>query len=383
MRRFLSPQPGLLVTGALGFALMGVGQSVYGPALPAWIREFGLTQTAAGVILSAPWVGAILAVLAMLRIGHRFPAWAAIALAAAGQALVAFAPDWPIKVAGAALFGTGAGFATVIFNRRVLSAFGLRGPAMVGAINALYGIGAIGGPLIYLALGAEPDRSYALTAAAGLLLCLYAWRAVPAEGPLRASDLGDDTVAPTQTAIAPPAILAIGGIAIGLESILIGLGPSALIATGLTEARAAGLLSGFFVCFLATRLSLLWLASRVAPLRLLAAALMLTLVFALCATLSPALFFVLCGAPAGLYFPTYFVTATARLGRAAHAAPVIIVAGMAGGVAAPLITGAAMAIAAGPGPAFFLTVAAGALVPLVLALRGLSGGASVIMARRA
>jgi MFS transporter, FHS family, glucose/mannose:H+ symporter len=147
------------VTGALGFGMMGVGQSVYGPALPAWMRDFGLSQTAAGMILSAHWVGAILAVIAMLSIGHRFPAWAAIALAAAGQALVAFGPAWQVKVAGAVLFGVGGGFATVIFNRRVLAAFGARGPAMVGAINALYGIGAIAGPLIYLALGADPDRS--------------------------------------------------------------------------------------------------------------------------------------------------------------------------------------------------------------------------------
>ena len=379
MRSFLSPQPGLLMTGALGFGMMGVGQSVYGPALPAWMRDFGLTQAEAGLILSAHWVGAIMAVAAMLRIGHRFPAWAAIALAAAGQALVAFGPAWPVKVAGAALFGIGGGFATVVFNRRVLADFGPRGPAMVGAINAVYGIGAIAGPLIYLALGADPGHSYAVTSAVSLILCLYAWGAVAPEAPLGDPDARDDTAASGQVAIAAPAILAIGGIAIGLESILIGLGPSALIATGLSEARAAGLLSGFFVCFLAARLSLLWLASRIASLRLLATALMLTLVFALCATLSPALFFVLCGIPAGLYFPSYFVTATTRLGRAAHVAPIIIVAGMAGGVAAPLIAGGAMTIGTGPGLSFFLTAAAGALVSLVLALRGLSGPRSITL----
>jgi MFS transporter, FHS family, glucose/mannose:H+ symporter len=222
-----------------------------------------------------------------------------------------------------------------------------------------------------------------VTAAASTLLCLVAWRSVPAEPPLGASGAPGDAPASGQVVIATPAILAIGGIAIGLESILTGLGPTALIATGLSEARAAGLLSGFFVCFLSARLSLLWLASRVAPPRLLAAALMLTLIFAIGATLSPALFFVLCGIPAGIYFPSYFVTATARLGPSAHAAPVIIVAGMAGGVAAPLIAGGAMAVAAGPGPAFFLTVAAGALVSLVLALQGLRGAAAVAAARRA
>ncbi len=383
MRSFLSPQPGLLVTGALGFGMMGVGQSVYGPALPAWMRDFGLTQTAAGLILSAYWVGAIVAVVAMLRIGHRFPAWAAVALAAAGQAMIAFGPAWPVKVAGAALFGIGGGFATVVFNRRVLAAFGSRGPAMVGAINALYGVGAITGPMIYLALGADPDHSYAVTSAASLILCLYAWRAVAPEAPLGKPDAQDDTAVSDRAAIAAPAILAIGGIAIGLESILVGLGPSALIAAGMTEARAAGLLSGFFVCFLASRMSLLWLASRIASLRLLAGALMLTMVFALCATLSPGLFFVLCGVPAGLYFPSYFVTASARLGRAAHVAPIIIVAGMAGGVVAPLIAGGAMTIGTRPGTAFFLTAAAGALVSLVLALRGLSRPRSITLTRRA
>jgi MFS transporter, FHS family, glucose/mannose:H+ symporter len=38
----------LLIAGILSFTIMGAGQSLYGPALPAFAREFGLTVAQAG-----------------------------------------------------------------------------------------------------------------------------------------------------------------------------------------------------------------------------------------------------------------------------------------------------------------------------------------------
>ncbi|MBD3764755.1 MAG: hypothetical protein IE927_08475, partial [Rhodobacterales bacterium] len=47
--------------------------------------------------------------------------------------------------------------------------------------------------------------------------------------------------------------------------------------------------------------------------------------------------FVVMGAAAGLFFPCYYVTAAARMGDDPRVPPVIIGAGLAGGIGAPLL----------------------------------------------
>jgi MFS transporter, FHS family, glucose/mannose:H+ symporter len=367
MRLPISPKTALLVAGCLGFGLLGVAQSVYGPSLPVFMRAFALSQPAAALVLSAHWFGAILGVLAMFRIAHRMPAWGPVAVMAAGQTLIAAAALWPLVLTGAVLFGVGGGLATVVFNRRVLSAFGPRGPAMVGLINALYGIGAIAGPLIFVALGSAPAHLFALTAACGAVLAAFVLVTVEPEVPLA------DTQGNAPRIRLAPGILALGAVGIGIESCLIGLGPAALIATGVTETRAATLLSAFFVVFLAARLSLLWLAARVPAFLTLTAAFA---AIAVCGTaaagISAPVFFVLSGLAAGLFFPSYFVTATTRMGTAPAVAPTIITAGMLGGIGAPLMTGLVTAAASNPGPAFFLCVAAAAALAATAALTHLA-----------
>jgi MFS transporter, FHS family, glucose/mannose:H+ symporter len=359
MRTLIAPKTGLLAAGCLGFGLLGIAQSVYGPSLPALMRAFGLSQTAVGVILSAHWFGAILGVVAMFRIGHRLQAWVPVALMAVGQSVIAAAPLWPLVLLGATLFGVGGGVATVIFNRRVLTAFGPRGPAMVGLINALYGIGAIAGPLLFVALGSVPARVFALAALCGAVLSVFVLVTVDAEAPLAAA-----TAAPgggDRAFRIAPGILLLGAVAVSMESCLIGLGPAALVATGVTETHAATLLSAFFVAFLSARLSLLWLAARIPAFAMLIAAFLAIAVCGLSAAgISAPVFFVLSGLATGLFFPSYFVTATARMGTAPAVAPTIITAGMIGGIGAPLLMGLATAASASPGTTFFLCIAAAA-----------------------
>jgi MFS transporter, FHS family, glucose/mannose:H+ symporter len=146
-----------------------------------------------------------------------------------------------------------------------------------------------------------------------------------------------------------------------MESCLIGLGPAALVATGVTETHAATLLSAFFVAFLSARLSLLWLAARIPAFAMLIAAFLAIAVCGLSAAgISAPVFFVLSGLATGLFFPSYFVTATARMGTAPAVAPTIITAGMIGGIGAPLLMGLATAASASPGTTFFLCIAAAA-----------------------
>ena len=41
MRQFLTAHRGLLFAGIASFVLMGAGQALYGPAIPAFARAFG------------------------------------------------------------------------------------------------------------------------------------------------------------------------------------------------------------------------------------------------------------------------------------------------------------------------------------------------------
>ncbi|EEW27009.1 MFS transporter [Rhodobacter ferrooxidans] len=334
MRQMLRAEAGLLFAGMATFVLMGAGQSLYGPALPAFTRAFGVGLSEAGLLISAHWVGAAVGVTLMFLRGHWATPRRVLLVMALGAAMVATGAAWGLTLAGAVVFGTGYGAATTIYNRRFLNAFGARGPAMVGQLNAVFGLGAIAAPLIFVALGSQPQLSYGLVAGLALLAFLGAGSVRPEAPPPLAHGPGFRLRLD---------ILAFGVAAIGVEASLIGLGPTALIAAGETEAHAAQLLSAFFVAFLAARVGLLWLADAVPAFALLVLALFGAGLCALgAASLSAAWFFVPLGGFAGLFFPPFYVTAAARMGSDPRVSPSIIAAGLIGGIAAPLLMGGLM-----------------------------------------
>lgn len=335
VRDLLKSQVGLLFAGIATFIIMGAGQSLYGPALPAFTRYFGVGLSEAGLLISAHWVGCAAGVTFMFFRGHWITPRIIIAVMGLGAAMVAVGAAWLLTLLGALVFGAGYGGSTVIYNRRFLNSFGSRGPAMVGMINAVFGIGAICAPLVFVALESDPQISFALVAALAAVTWLGAGRAGMEEMPA-AAELGD---------FKPRfGILSFGVVAIAIEACLIGLGPTALIAAGETETHAAQLLSMFFVAFLAVRVGLLWLADAMQPFTLLVLALVGAGVSALGAALvSPAFFFVPLGAFTGLFFPPYYVTATAIMGNDARVSPTIIASGLVGGIVSPLLLGGLMA----------------------------------------
>ncbi|RYI33192.1 MAG: hypothetical protein EON48_03310 [Acetobacteraceae bacterium] len=253
----------------------------------------------------------------------------ALAVMAAGAAIVATLASWWVTIAGAVVFGAGYGMSTAVFNPRVLRAFGTFGPSMLSMLNATFGVGAIAAPLIFVAIGSDPRWSFGLTASLAVVVWLFAGPAgregAPVTGEIRA--------------FRPHwGIMAFGLVAIGLEACLIGLGPSALIRAGIAEATAAELLSGFFVVFLLARVVLVGVAHRIAPFLLYTVSIAATAVLALGAIfISPAMFFVAIGAPAGLYFPGFYVTASGKMGEDVRVPPTIIAAGLVGGISGPLI----------------------------------------------
>lgn len=360
MRQLLKANLGLLAAGLGTFIVMGAGQSMFGPSLPALARIFGLAGPEAGLLVSAQWVGAAVGVAVMfLRPGWISPR-VALVLMAAGAALMAAGLAWGLVLLGALVFGVGYGASTVVYNPLFLKRFGARGPAMVGLLNATFGIGAITAPLVFVALGNDPGMGFALVAG----LCLLVWLAAGSVGaaPMTALAAGPFRLR--------PGILTFGAVAIGLEACLIGLGPTALIAAGETEAAAAQYLSLFFVAFLAVRVGLMWLSDLMPPFSLFTCALGLAGVAALGAVLlHPGLFFVLLGVAGGLFFPAFYVCATLRMGDDPRVAPTIIAAGLVGGISSPLILSGLMGWLGGQ--AFFWVVAGVALTAAAAGLLAL------------
>jgi MFS transporter, FHS family, glucose/mannose:H+ symporter len=325
----------LLIIGVASFVLMGAGQSLYGPALPAFARDLGLPLADAGWLVSAHWIGCFLGVGFMFRWGNRIAPRQVLAMMAAGAGLIGLSPGLWGTLAGAVIFGAGYGCATVVFNPRVLATFGDMGASMLSLLNAVFSLGAIAAPVIFLALGSSPALTFAVVAVGCAVTCLFAGGAGKTQ----------------MASITPPApyrlhwgILCFGMIAIGMEACLIGLGPTALVQTGKTEAVAAELLSYFFVAFLVARTALVFAAQYVPSFTLHTCALIGAAIAALYGALGDTgVAFVLIGFVAGMFFPSFFVTAARKMGTDARVPPTIIAAGLVGGILSPVIMTKVMA----------------------------------------
>lgn len=355
---------GLLLAGIATFVMMGAGQSLYGPALPAFGRTLALTAAQAGWLISAHWVGCAIGVMVMYRWGSAVTPRMTAAIMAAGAALIAAGIGTVATFAGAATFGMGYGLATVVFNPRILRAYGVRGTAMVSLVNASFGAGAIIAPLVFVWLGSVPTLSYALVAGLAVLIWLGAGPAGRAAPPP-----SDGTTGPFRPLLRFQ-LFAVAGI--GIEATLIGLGPSALIRSGVSETAAAQLLSAFFVAFLGARLVLIFTAHLAPPFLLYVGAMMLATVSAsLAALVSPGVFFVAMGISAGLFFPGFYVAATRLMGDDPRTAPTIIAAGLVGGISAPVVLAPLLQVLGGAG--FF---------GILAVVSALCGGLSLWLYRR-
>ncbi|GHH01033.1 hypothetical protein GCM10018780_29410 [Streptomyces lanatus] len=163
----------------MGFVLIGALQALYGPAIPAFREEFGLSPSAAGLGLSAHFVGGVAGVLLFDRlygrIGNQQILGASYLLMAVGAAGFALAPNWPTALATALLAGLGFGGIDYGLNQLFAVGFGHRSTAMLNILNAHFGIGAILGPALIGAVGSTHYPAVFLGFALAnlpLLLCL-------------------------------------------------------------------------------------------------------------------------------------------------------------------------------------------------------------------
>lgn len=171
--------PAAVVASCVGFVLIGALQALYGPAIPAFREEFGLSPSGAGLGLSAHFVGGVAGVLLFDRlfgrIGNRRILGASYLLMALGAAGFALAPNWPTALTAALLAGLGFGGIDYGLNQLFAVGFGHRSTAMLNILNAHFGVGAILGPALIGVVGAGHYPAVFLGFALAnlpLLLCL-------------------------------------------------------------------------------------------------------------------------------------------------------------------------------------------------------------------
>ena len=161
------------VAACAGFVLLGALQAYYGPAIPALRTRFGLAPSGAGLALSMFYGGAVTGVLVGGMLHRRtrnsrllITSFLVMATGALGFAL---SPNWLLALGASLLSGFGAGGLDYGLNQLFSIGFGRRSPAMLGILNAHYGVGAICGPLAISLLGAH-NYPYAFAGTAALLV---------------------------------------------------------------------------------------------------------------------------------------------------------------------------------------------------------------------
>lgn len=324
----VSAKSTLLLSGLSTFFTFGAGMAIFGPALPVYERAFGLTTKTSGLLISTLWIGCLIGVLAVFLWGARITPRIGLAPLALGFVVLALAPIWPLTLLGALIFGVGYGSTAALFNPRVLLVYGPTGASKLGMLNALFSLGAILAPFAFAQVAGHLQPIFwALAVLAGVT-----W--------LVSDKAGLTGVEPGHHArgFRPHLpILTFAAVAIGIEVSLSGLGPTALIRSGVAEGTAAQLLSLFFVAALSVRIVLILTAHRFPDFGIFVFAMGTSALSALGAALiSPAFFFPLMGISAGLFFQGVYVTATRKMGADPRVSPTILAVGLLGSIVSPL-----------------------------------------------
>ena len=294
---------------AVAFVVLGLPDFGHGVAWLDMRADFDRPLADLGVFLAVAAVGYLAVATSTGRLAKR---WGVEALvlrstlsSAAGLFTIAFAPGWPIVLAGSLLIGAGAGGMDTGFN----AAVALRAdPRLMGLLHAGYGVGAAIGPLVMgasLATGTGWRPGYVVFGTASLLLVL----------PIAGKSMGN---APPQETMGSPRGMLLPCLAfVVYASLEVTVGQWAF--TSLTQHRGLGELAAstwvslFWVALTAGRLWLglsghrapvhrllalavagaaaaaviLWVGGPVAPAGLLVAGLALSVVFPLLMLLTP------------------------------------------------------------------------------------------------
>lgn len=263
MRAALHDPPRLWLLLASAFGLAGVGalQAMYGPAFPGLIERFGVGVDTVGTTVVLHFGGAFVATVAsavlLTRVGYRRTLIAAGTISVAGVTLVALAPGWSWLLVGAALAGVGIGLLNLAFNLLVARVFADDAAPVLNLLSALFGVGALLGPLAVGAAGASLRAPFLGVAAIVTVATVLSLRApVP------------DARPPDRT-VRPPWLAAVGfsllyALYVAVES-GVASWETVHLEPSLGARRAAFLTSMFWLALTLGRLAVIPLAARVRP----------------------------------------------------------------------------------------------------------------------
>lgn len=332
--------PAAVVASCVGFVLIGALQALYGPAIPAFREEFGLSPSGAGLGLSAHFVGGVAGVLLFDRlfgrIGNRRILGASYLLMALGAAGFALAPNWPTALTAALLAGLGFGGVDYGLNQLFAVGFGHRSTAMLNILNAHFGVGAILGPALIGVVGAGHYPAVFLGFALANLPLLLCLKGVRNRAPQPPGTAPDSPALGRSLASVLSVFVALYVLHVGIEAGVGGWEPTHLQTVGYGAGVAATATSVYWLMMTVGRF-------LVAPIALRFSAQAIIIVS--CAGMTVCLFLASVGelapyayAGVGLFIAPIFPTGLPWLHRAApgarRAGALVIAASMIGGVAA-------------------------------------------------
>jgi MFS transporter, FHS family, glucose/mannose:H+ symporter len=144
--------PLITFIGFVSFIIVAALVAMFGPSLPEIQRTFSKSETEAGFILTAHFVGTFVGTFASTVLQRRLSLRGRFILAAVmivlGSWLVALTSSWVLFLAATALRGLGAGVLFTDVNGLFANGFGSRSTAMLSLVNAAYGAGSFLGPVL-------------------------------------------------------------------------------------------------------------------------------------------------------------------------------------------------------------------------------------------
>ena len=170
----------------LSLFVIGTYAGAFGPALPFFAADLGVSLDTAGLLLTTLFLGSIASSAAIALVLHARDTraltiagmWAVIA----GLVILALAPTWSIALAGGLLLGSGDGL--MIAALHILMAATSRDvPSAINRLNLFFAIGAIAGPIwtgAILASTGERSLAYGgMAACAAFALAVLIWSPAP------------------------------------------------------------------------------------------------------------------------------------------------------------------------------------------------------------
>ncbi|MFG2904551.1 MFS transporter [Kitasatospora sp. NPDC048286] len=251
------------------FLVLGVLTASLGASLPFLRERFG-AEHEVGRVVSAYNLGALAATVGIGLLGRRLNVRAAppvlLAVFAAGAAGMAASPGWVGYLGCAAVAGVGYGGLALTLNTAFARGFAGNSVVMVNRLNAVFGIGAMLGPLAAGALGRTDIRLLALAAAVCSLPCFLVGRAgaVLATTPrTEAEDRGEAGGRRGGVVVAFLPFLLVGLVYAGLETSIGAWQSTQLVREGWSTQAATTAASGFWAGLAVGRLVIPQLTRRV------------------------------------------------------------------------------------------------------------------------